>query len=71
MELVLDFIDVMSQLRRRQKRYLALLLRDLEGLLGPDSEEFQIVRKLVLDYFNDFLRSTAQTIFGEDVEGLV
>lgn len=71
MELVLDFIEVMGQLRRKHKRCMALLLGDIEDRLDKDSEEFQIVRKLILDYSNDYLRASAVVIFGEEIEGLI
>lgn len=66
----LDLEDIMSAITRRQKRYLALLLKDIEIELGRSSEEYVNVRKLILDHFNDYTRSIFRIIFGEEVEGL-
>lgn len=66
----LDFIDVLAAIRRRQNRYLALLLNDLEEIMGKDDPNYSSVRKLVLDHFNDFSRSVFRVMFGDEVEGL-
>ena len=65
----LDAIDVLKQMNRRQRRYLALLLSDLEEVV-EDKATYRVVRKLVLDHFNDFGRSVARIIVGEEIEGL-
>lgn len=66
----LDLIDVLTTIRRRQQRYIALLLSDIEEMAGLDDKRYIVVRKLVLDHFNDYTRSVFRIIFGEDVEGL-
>jgi len=38
--------------------------------LGKDSKEYTLVRKLVLDGFNNYTRSIVRAIFG-DIEYLV
>jgi len=65
----LDLIDVTSAIRRRLNRYLALLLKDLEDII-TDRCEYNAVRKLVLDCFNDYTRSVFRVVLGDDVEGL-
>ena len=67
----IDFVDIVFKLKRKHNWYLASLLQDLETLLGENSEEFQLVRKLVLDSYNDFLRVTVAIIFGNEIEGLI
>jgi len=67
----IDFIEVMSSIKKKHRWYLASLLRDIESLLGEDSEEFLVIRKLILDTFNDFLRAVVRIIFGEEIEGLL
>ena len=66
----LDVKDVMSQLKRRSGRYLALLLSDIEEEMVHEPECYQVVRKLILDAFNDYTRSIVRVVFGEDIEGL-
>jgi len=66
----LDMIDVLSAVKRRQGRYLALLLKDLEEILDINSEEYALVRKLVLDHFNDYTRSVFRILIGDEIEGL-
>lgn len=66
----LDMIDVLAAVKRRQGRYLALLLKDLEEILDINSEEYTLVRKLILDHFNDYTRSVFRILIGEEIEGL-
>lgn len=66
----LDMIDVLSAIKRRQGRYLALLLKDLEEILDTDSDEYKLTRKLVLDHFNDYTRSIFRILIGDEIEGL-
>ncbi len=65
----LDLIDAINFIHKRNKKYQAILLSDIEDILGKDSEEFQIIRKLVLDSYNDFTRSLIRLLFGnvEDI----
>ena len=65
-----DVVDVLTTIRRRQRRYIALLLSDIEEMAALDEQRYGIVRKLILDNFNDYTRSVFRVIFGEDVEGL-
>jgi len=66
----LDIVDILSAIKRRQGRYLALVLQDVEDTM-TNKAEYQVVRKLVLDHFNDYTRSIFRIIIGEEVEGLV
>jgi len=66
----LDMIDVLSAIKRRQGRYLALLLKDMEEVLDTDSDGYKLVRKLVLDHFNDYTRSIFRILIGDEIEGL-
>lgn len=60
-------LEVGILIKRKMKRYIALLLSDLEKEIN-DSDIFEIVRKLVLDYFNDFTRAVWE-IIGIEIEG--
>lgn len=66
----LDLIDITTFISKKNKKFQAILLADLEEVLGRDSEEFAIVRKLVLDGFNNYTRSIVRAIFG-DIEFMV
>jgi hypothetical protein len=101
----LDVLDVLGFISKKQKRFLAIGLNELEEifrihdiknlnelekickelelerdseefqvlekliLLDRDSEEFQLVRKLILDLVNEYTRSILRVIFG-DIETL-
>lgn len=62
-----DILDTIEYLSSKNKKFQATLLNSLEEILGKESEEFLIVRKLYLDSTNNFLRATVNIIFG-DVE---
>jgi hypothetical protein len=66
----LDLLDIVSYISRKNKKFQAILLTDLEEVLGKDSEEYQKVRKIVLDNLNNYTRSIVRTIFG-DIEFMV
>ena len=66
----LDLLDILGLIKRKQSRYIALLLNDIEEVLEFDQEAFSIVRKILLDYINDYTRSIFRILIGDDVEGL-
>lgn len=66
----LELLKAFKIMKKRQNRYLALLLSDIEEVMDTDSQEFESVRKFVLDYFNDYTRSINQLLLGEDIEKL-
>lgn len=66
----LDLVDITVAIKRRQGRYLALMLNELEELLQADAETYQLVRKLILDHFNDYTRAIFRILLGDEVEGL-
>jgi len=69
MEATLDLIELFSSIKKVRNRYLALLLTDVEAVLG-DTNEYVTTRKLILDHFNDYTRSLARVIIGDEIEGL-
>ena len=60
-----------SRIRKKKNRYLAAMLTELESVLPPEeySKEYGMVRKVVLDYFNDYYRDIIRTLLGIEVEG--
>lgn len=66
----LDIIDVLRIVTKKKRKFLAMLLTELEQRYPKDSLEYLEIRKLILDSFNDFTRSILRTLFG-DIEGLV
>ena len=66
----LDLLDVLGLIKRKQRRYIALLLNDVEELMDDDPEVYSYLRKILLDYFNDYTRSIFRILIGDDVEGL-
>ena len=66
----LDLMDIVTFISKKNKKFQAILLADLEEVLGKDSEEFALVRKLILDGFNNYTRSIIRAIFG-DIEFMV
>jgi len=69
MEATLDLIEVFTQLGKVRNRYIALLLTDVEHVLG-NTNEYITTRKLILDHFNDYTRALARVIIGDEIEGL-
>ena len=67
----LDLISTITLVQRRQRRYIALLLNDIEGIMGKNSEEYRAVRKMCLDTINDYTRSIFRIVLGDEVEGLI
>ena len=67
----LDLVDVIRFIKKKKNRFLAILLLDIEETLKHDPETYAIIRKLVLDAFNDFSRSLMRIFFGDDVEGFI
>jgi len=62
-------LGTLKLLRKKKDRYIASLLDDLEQVLPPESKEFSIVRKIILDAFNDYYRQVYKIFLGIDVEG--
>ena len=70
----LDPIDILKFIAKKQARFLAISLNELEEIfdaagISRDSQEFQYTRKLILDLVNEYTRSILRLIFG-DIETL-
>jgi hypothetical protein len=64
----LDVIDIENFIQKKSQRYIANTLQELETIIPPDTEEYEKVRKLFLNCFNDYKRSVSRAIFGTDLE---
>lgn len=64
-----NMFDIVTMIGKKNKRYIANALDEIEQILGGDTEAFVKVRKIFLDNQNDYTRSILVTLFG-DIEGL-
>lgn len=65
-----DILDILHFIAKKNKRFQASFLKELEVILNPRSEEYKLIRKLYLDSQNTYTRSILRVIFG-DVEDLI
>ncbi len=65
----LNMFDIITMINKKNKRYIANALDEMEEVLGSDTEQFIKVRKIFLDTQNDYTRSIFVTLFG-DIEGI-
>jgi replication-associated recombination protein RarA len=61
----IDLLDLIDYITRKNKKSQAIVLSQLEEILGRDSKEYSKVRKIFLDTMNDYHRSILTTIFGD------
>ena len=66
----LDVIDVLKYIGKKRNKFLALILAELEATLDKNSEEYKVIRKVILDGVNDYTRSLLRILFG-NVEGMI
>lgn len=64
----LDLGEIISFLQSKNKRYLAMTLQDIEETVGKSHPGYPIMRKAVLDGFNNYTRSLIRYLFGVDIE---
>ena len=64
----LNVLEVVKFLRNKNKKYLAITLNNIEDVLESDSEEYKLIRKEVLDGFNEFTRAIVEVLFGDQLE---
>jgi hypothetical protein len=64
-----ETIDLIDFINRKKKLHQRLLLSELENILDTGSDDYKLIRKIVLDHTNEFSRSVVRTIFGDDFEG--
>ncbi len=66
----IDVLDVIRNVGKKNKQLQAKLLQELEKYIAKDTEEFEIMRKYILDEINSYTRSIVREIFG-DIEYLI
>jgi len=65
----LDIFDVETLLSTKNRKFQKLALDDLEQIVKKDNPLYGKIRKLILDYFNDYTRSVCRIIFGDIEDG--
>lgn len=65
----LNVLEIVKFLDKKNKRYLAITLNNVEDIMDSNSEEYQLVRKEILDGFNEFSRAIVEVLFGDQLEG--
>ena len=61
----LDTIDVAKIISKKNSKFLAIGLQELEESLDKNEKNFNNIRKIFLDNFNDYTRSIMRIIFGD------
>lgn len=64
----LDILEIVKFLNNKNKKYLAITLNNIEDVLDHNSEEYKLIRKEVLDGFNEFTRAIVEVLFGDQLE---
>ena len=65
-----NILDVIKSVGAKNKRLQAKLLQDIEKHLDKRSEEYDELRKFILDEINGYTRSIMRDIFG-DIEYMI
>lgn len=60
-----DIFDIVGYMHRINKKYQATLLSNVESIMDDESEEYEAVRKMILDSTNNYVRAIVNAIFGE------
>jgi hypothetical protein len=59
-----DILDVMNLVGKKKNKFVAIALQEVEEL-KLDEETFKLVRKIFLDHFSEFTRSTMRALLGD------
>jgi len=65
-----DILSIIRDVGKRNKRLQAKLLQEIEKSVDKNSDEFNELRKFVLDEINGYTRSIMRDIFG-DIEFMI
>jgi len=61
----LNVLEIVKFLSNKNKKYLAITLNNIEDVLDTNSEEYKLIRKEVLDGFNEYTRAIVEVVFGD------
>ncbi len=64
----LNVLEIVKFLGDKNKKYLAITLNNIEDVLDANSEGYKLIRKEVLDGFNEFSRAIVDVLFGDQLE---
>jgi len=64
----LNVLEIVKFLSNKNKKYLAITLNNIEDVLDTNSEEYKLIRKEVLDGFNEYTRAIVEVLFGDQLE---
>lgn len=65
-----DLMDVIKTVGKKNKKLQAKLLQEIEKHVDRNSEEYEQLRKFILDEINGYTRSVIRDIFG-DIEYMI
>lgn len=60
-----DIIEVIRSVGRKNKKLQAKLLQEVEKHVEKNSDEYEILRKFMLDEINGYTRAVMRDIFGD------
>jgi hypothetical protein len=63
-----DVLDLVTEISRTSKKFQAITLKIIEEQYDVNDPKYAIVRKAILDGFNNHARSIVKIIFGTDFE---
>lgn len=66
----LDLIDIITFISKKNRRYAAMTLQEIEDSLGKSHKDFPNIRKAVLDGYNNYTRSIVRAVFKVDIEDI-
>lgn len=67
----LEVFDIIDFINKKKRLHQKLILNGIEEYMDKDSEDYKVVRKIVLDNTNEAARSIIRAIFGETFEGYI
>lgn len=59
-----DVVDVMHLVAKKKNKFAAIALQEVEEL-GLNKEDYKRIRKIFLDSFGEFTRSTMRALLGD------
>lgn len=60
----LDLIDIMRLVDKKKNKFIALTLQETEQV-ELTKEQFELIRKFILDGFNEYTRSLMRALLGD------